>query len=166
MRRDELHDILLKIIPHYPTTVVLTLHSGIQIIVDNLIRFDVDYVIIRGREGGSTDEGRAFFVPYGEISFLKIDTRIRANEIKRIYGESVEMDREELMNAATQEAANTDAPITASISAPQQPTDPASIAKQNLLERIRAARTSGGGGVNSPAPRATPMTTPPPAKPG
>ena len=40
------------------------------------------------REGGTTDEGRAFFVPYEEIAYVRLERVVRVGELKRMYGEA------------------------------------------------------------------------------
>jgi hypothetical protein len=116
--------------------------------LDQVIRAEADYLVFRGREGGTTDEGRAFFVPYEEISYIKLDRVVRINQIRRMYGETVALDSEERFEKEQQgESAPAEVVSTPAPTAP--PLDPAAIAKQNLLERIRAARTSAG----NPKPR-------------
>jgi len=38
--------------------------------------------VIRGREGGTTDEGRAMFVPYEEVSYLRVERELKISELK------------------------------------------------------------------------------------
>lgn len=144
MRREDVLDVVRRIDPGDVTLTVLTLQNGATITLDSLVRSENDYMVVRGREGGTTDDGRAFFVPYAEISYIKLDKVVRTNQIRRMYGEKVELDREEQYEAGMTEAGGgteagngTPAPVA-------QPLDPAAIAKQNLLDRIRAARTSAG----------------------
>ena len=143
MRREDLLDIIGRLRPGDITSTVLALTDGRAITLDTLIRPESEYVVVRGRESGTTDEGRAFFVPYGEIRFVKLDKPVRPNQVRRMYGEAVELDGEESHEAAAAAlaAGESDGPSSSST----QPLDPAAIAKQNLLDRIRAARTSAGG---------------------
>ena len=144
MRREDLLDIIGRLRPGDITSTVLALTDGRAITIDTLIRPESEYVVVRGRESGTTDEGRAFFVPYVEIRFVKLDKPVRPNQVRRMYGEAVELDGEESHEAAAAAAAtSSDENDDSAPSA--QPLDPAAIAKQNLLDRIRAARTSAGG---------------------
>jgi hypothetical protein len=149
MRKEDLQDILKRVPLNDQTSIVLTLQSGLFLSVDTVVRYEAEYLVIRGREGGTTDEGRAFFVPFKDISFVKLDRVVKAAELKRMYGETVALDFEESMAA---EKVAGDAAAAASAKAPTkiETADPATIAKQNLLARIRAARTSGGGSPGSP----------------
>ncbi|MCZ2342838.1 MAG: hypothetical protein LC104_13775 [Bacteroidales bacterium] len=146
MRREDVLDVIRRMDPGDITLTVLTFQNGAIITLDSLVRSENEYMVVRGREGGTTDEGRAFFVPYADISYIKLDKKVRTNQIRRMYGEKVELDREEQYEAGMTEVGGAAHPDTASgTPAPTaQPLDPAAIAKQNLLDRIRATRTSAG----------------------
>ena len=128
MRRDDLLDVLNRIPPGDLTVTVLILRSG-MITIDTVLRAEDEYVVIRGREGGTTDEGRAFFVPYAEVVYVKLDKILKAADVQKMY--------------AGPEAEPPPASAVTQTPAPPETRDPAAIAKQNLLDRIRAARTAG-----------------------
>ena len=44
--------------------------------------------VIDAPEGGSTDEGRTFFVPYEEVSYVRVEQVLKLGELKRMYGET------------------------------------------------------------------------------
>src|SRR5262249_47721880 len=110
------------------------------------------YIVLRGREGGTTDEGRAFFVPYDEIAYIRVEQVLRLGDLKRMYGETGYVDQDDKLGqqvaaeAAAAEKVLADAKTPPPGASPiPLPTDPASVAKQNLLDRIRAARANIGG---------------------
>lgn len=150
MRRDDCVDLFKKIPEHYHAQVNLILRGQGMITVDVVVRFEPHYVVLRGREQGSTDEGRAFFVPYEEIAYFRIERVLKLAELKRMYGEENVVDMEDTIGQELEKAekgevgvdTQTPAPTPAPMSGPM---DPASIAKQNLLERIRAARAGATG---------------------
>lgn len=139
MTADDLHDILDKVPAEDLSKVVLCLRFGAAVTIDAIARRETDYLVIRGRENGTTDEGRAFFVPYEDILYVKLDRLIRIDELKRMYGENatapVELGSEVKVETGK---------LADSTPAPAAAMDPAAIAKQNLLARIRAARTAAG----------------------
>src|SRR5262249_50500543 len=64
---------MLKVIPEEDqNTLVVVLQNGAEVNIDTFIRFESNYVIIRGRVGGTTDEGRAFFIPYDQMLYFRI----------------------------------------------------------------------------------------------
>ena len=144
MRREDVQSLLEKIPPLDHTKVVFVLLSGISINMDFLYRMESEYVVLRGREAGTNDEGRGFFVPYEQISFLKVERLMRLNELRAMYGEPPVAETNLSEDAPIGETTPTPAAVAAAPATKGVALDPAAIAKQNLLERIRAARTSAG----------------------
>lgn len=147
MRREDCVDLFKKIPEHYHAQVNLILRGQGMITVDCVVRFEPHYLVLRGREQGSTDEGRAFFVPYEEIAYFRIERVLKLAELKRMYGDENVVDLEDTIGQELEKAevgidTQTPVPTPASMSGPM---DPAAIAKQNLLERIRAARAGATG---------------------
>jgi len=145
MQREQLWQLLDTIPEADYTKTVLVLKSGLSVNIDTLFRREIDFLVIRGREAGSNDEGRAFFLPYEEISYVKIERLVRLNELRAMYGEALQAGS--LLDDDGSEAAEPAKPTINLAETPKPapaaaaPQDPASIAKQNLLDRIRAART-------------------------
>jgi hypothetical protein len=142
MRREDLLDLIQKLPREDHSKLMLVLHNGIGITVDTLFRTEPEYLVIRGREAGTNDDNRAFFLPYGEIAYLKLERSVRLTELQRLYGMPVDP---ALDDVPVESASETETPAPAGKAVPQTPAqDPAVIARQNLLDRIRAARTSTG----------------------
>ena len=149
MRRDDVVSLLGKIpVRDHPKVVIVLKAGNASVSMDTLMRHEPEYMVVRGREAGTNDEGRAFFIPYDEISYLKIERLVRLNEIRAMYGDVLVQ-----TNSLCEETDESDDVVTqtpapgaglAPAVAASAPSDPASIAKQNLLDRIRAARTSAG----------------------
>jgi hypothetical protein len=153
MRREDCLEMFKRIPEEMHPQVNLVLHNQFVLSVECVARFEQSYMVIRGREGGTSDEGRAFFVPYEEISYIRIERVVRIGELKKMYGESGYVDSEDRLNASSPPDPNRggapkpDMDITTPTPAPPAglPSDPATIAKQNLLDRIRAARANVAG---------------------
>lgn len=135
MRRDDLCDILDKMPPNDLPKTVLVLRFGTAITLDTVLRQEKEYLVARGREAGTNDEGRAFFVPYDDVLCVKLDRVVKVSEVKQMFGEKGEA---EVDITAPKANAGPDLTVTPP---PATAMDPAAIAKQNLLARIRAART-------------------------
>jgi hypothetical protein len=161
VRREDCMDMFKRIPEVMHAQVNLVLRNGFVISVDGVVRFEDAYVVIRGREGGTSDEGRGFFVPFDEICYVRIERPLRLGELKLMYGETGFMDLEDRLAAqgealaepAKQTKSPSDTPMAPMPTPPPSTTptpvatatDPASIAKQNLLDRIRAARANVAG---------------------
>lgn len=135
MRRDDLVEMLAKIPREEHRKLILVLHNSIAISVDTIFRTEPEYLVLRGRESGTTDENRAFLLPYSEVTYLKLDRVVKVSDLERMFG------------AAEPVGADVAAPA-AVVPEPAPALDPATIAKQNLLERLRATRTSAGSRDN------------------
>lgn len=146
MRRDECVELFKRVPEGYHPQMNLVLRNGFVLSVDVVVRFEPQYLAFRGREGGTTDEGRGFFVPYDEIAYIRLERVVRLGELKQWYGETGYVDAEDRL---ANESKATDAKQLADTQTPlPMPTlaqDPTSIAKQNLLDRIRATRASVAG---------------------
>jgi hypothetical protein len=140
MTRDDLLDVLDKVPSDDLSKTVLILRGVASITLDAVVRREDDYIVVRGREGGTNDEGRAFFVPYQDVLFVKIDRVMKVEELKRMYGEKVEVPSD-IPGEKAADAKAADAKAVTATPPPAAPMDPAAIAKQNLLARIRAARS-------------------------
>lgn len=151
MRKEECQELFKRIPDVMHPQVNLALRNGFVLSVESVARFEAAYLVFRGREGGTSDEGRAFFVPYDEICYVRIERVVRLGELKRMYGETGHLDAEDRLSTEPQPtepikpAVDAPVPMPAPTPSATVATDPASIAKQNLLDRIRAARANVAG---------------------
>jgi hypothetical protein len=70
MRKEDCQDVFRRIPEGTHSQVNLALRNGCLLSIDTVVRFEPHYMVFRGREGGSTEEGRAFFVPYDESCYI------------------------------------------------------------------------------------------------
>src|SRR5437660_12113349 len=152
MRREDCVEMFQKVPERFHAQMNVVMRNQSVLAVDAVVRFEPTYLVLRGREGGTTDEGRAFFVPYEEVAYLRLERLVKISELKKMFGETGFVDHEDKIGQQleAEETARADAAaktyIDSQTPAPAAaPTDPASIAKKNLLDRIRAARANAGG---------------------
>ena len=148
MRKEDCIELFKLLPPEAHPQVNFILHNQAVLSVDAVARFEATYIVFRGREGGTTDEGRAFFVPYEEISYVRLERVVRLGELKMMYGEAGYQDLEDRLAGKAEPAGgakpDTQTPTPGAPTLAEALTDPAAIAKQNLLDRIRAARAGVG----------------------
>jgi hypothetical protein len=142
MIREEVLDLIRRVPVEDHTKLVLVLSTGTSVNLDMIARVEPNYIAIRGREAGSNDEGRGFFIPFETIALIKLEKTVRLNEFRAMYNEPLQA--ETGLDAPTPDAAGAAAASPAPAKVTAVVTGPADIAKQNLLDRIRAARTSAG----------------------
>src|SRR5688500_13932969 len=105
MRREDVYELYHRIPPTDHAKVVLVLRAGFAVSVEVIYRFETAYVVIRGREAGTNDDGRAFFVPYDDVLYLKIDRPLKLNDLRKMYGEPLQDDENELAAAVSPDVA-------------------------------------------------------------
>ena len=66
-------------------TIILT--GNIEITLQSLLRFDHEFVVVKGRLSGSQDAGRVFFVPYCHIINLGTMYPVKDEEYEAIFGD-------------------------------------------------------------------------------
>ena len=150
MRREDCVEMFKRIPEASHAQINLVLRNSFVLSVDVVVRFEPTYLVFRGREGGTTDEGRAFFVPYEEIGYIRLERVVRVGELKQMYGETGYVDAEDRLSPEKKQEETVEvAKLALDTKTPPPgtglPMDPASIAKQNLLDRIRATRASVAG---------------------
>ena len=123
---------VLRLIPEVEHgKLVIVLRNGTELCVDTLIRYEDEFLVLRGRQGGTVEEARGFFVPYDQMLCLRLDRIVKVEEIQQFFGTPT--DAIPARETPLVPASNTPTPTV--------PTDPA-IASRLLLERIRAVRAS------------------------
>jgi hypothetical protein len=55
------------------SVLVLVLGNREEIAIDQVVRFEQTYAVFRGRVAGTDNEGRAFFVPYEHMCYLRVE---------------------------------------------------------------------------------------------
>jgi hypothetical protein len=124
---------------------VVVMQNGTELCVDTIFRFEDTFMILRGRQGGTIEEGRAFIVPYDQMLCLRLDRTIKLDELDEIFGKEKRTARLPSL---------TDTPLTpvSEQPTPTAPTDPAAVSRL-LLERIKAVRANSASRMAAPTPR-------------
>jgi hypothetical protein len=81
--------LLQRIPPTQHETLMLATLVGTEIAIQNILRLEAEYVVIRGRLAGSTDTGRVFFIPYDQLNYVGFQKGVTEAQICELYGEPV-----------------------------------------------------------------------------
>jgi hypothetical protein len=65
---------------------MLVTASGTEITLQNLLRVDREFVVLRGRLAGTQDAGRVFFLPYAAIDYLGSQKGVKDAEYMEWFG--------------------------------------------------------------------------------
>lgn len=142
--------LLARFPPEQTENLLMITNNGTGISVKGIARAEDEYVIVRGRLLGTTEEGGGFFfVPYDQINYLGFQKAVKETVIHAMYegqpaglvaGAQQKAQDGAAETAASPGQAPTPPPVTpASGSAHPPGTAPGKAA---LLERLRARRGS------------------------
>jgi hypothetical protein len=131
--------------------------TGSEVAVQNIFRIEPDYIVLRGRLSGTTDEGRVFVLPFDEVHALGFQKPMKEHEVEAVFSgrdprQTAEQRAVEAADLAPAAEAPAPAPASqeppAAAKAPQPTPPPASApvevkdtkpqVKVPLLERVRA----------------------------
>lgn len=123
--------------PEQQGQIVIVLQNGTELTIDTFFRFEPHFLVARGRVAGTLEENRAFFIPYNQMLYYRLERSIKLEELEQIFG-----GRPEQIPAVTEVIAP---PVVASIAAATVPAPMVgeqTATRNALLERIRAARAT------------------------
>src|SRR5262249_19085596 len=84
---------LLRLVPPaQQENLLMITTSGIEIAIQGVIRTEPDYMVVRGRQTGTTDGGGFFFLPYDQIHLLGFVRPLKEADIRAMFGEKVFQD--------------------------------------------------------------------------
>src|SRR5260370_16506087 len=78
--------LLQRIPPDRHDGLVLMTTTGNEISIQTIFRQEEDFLVLRGRMSGTTDDGRIFFIPYDQITYLGIVKAMRETEVHALLG--------------------------------------------------------------------------------
>jgi hypothetical protein len=159
-------DLFRRIPPEQHNTLAIVTSVGIEIAIQTLVRIEEHFVVIRGRLAGTTDTGRAFFIPYSQINYLGFVQEIKEPQLRALFGEAPPpADPERKATAASTEPAPAQPAAAEATPAPAPPPEPApapppppqpgappnpapqlkTLRKSGVLQRLRERAQAGRG---------------------
>jgi hypothetical protein len=139
---------LFRRIPHEQhNTLAIVTTVGIEIAIQTLVRIEEHYVVIRGRLAGTTDTGRAFFIPYSQINYLGFVQEVKEPQLRALFGEAPPAaEPERKATAASTEPAPAQpaaAEATPPVPPPEPPPPSQPAAPPNPAPQLKTLRKSG-----------------------
>jgi len=132
--------------------IMLVLNNKTEISIEALFRIEPTFLVIRGRQGGTTDNGVLFLIPYDQLSAIYFFRGLQESEVEAIFGPPKSVSQLTSRSAlavrpsavpqapAPPAPAPAPAPVPAALPAFGRPPEATAVARNNLLERLRAAR--------------------------
>ncbi len=79
---------LLRLVPAKDQDNLMLLTSNrTEFAVQAILRFDPDFLIIKGRLAGSQDQGRVFFIPYDQIDHIGFYRAFKDTEFNEMFAD-------------------------------------------------------------------------------
>ena len=137
--------LLQRVPPDQSDNLLVMTNNGTGVAVKGIVRVEKEYMVVRGRLMGTTEEGGGFFfVPYDQINYVGFQKLIKETVIQAMYeGEPAAP----AAQPADQEKVDDQVAGQPEETAPAEPAPggleplkPASPGKAALLERLRARR--------------------------
>jgi hypothetical protein len=162
MQSSAWNELLRRIPASQYNNLMLTTASGIEIALQAVVRAEKEFLVVRGRQTGTTEGGGFFFIPFDQVLFLGFQRLVQETEVRSWFGDTMDVQRvEENQPTSAQEtvpvAADTPNPSQAERAAPptgeipRPSTTPApesaksrpmgATNKAALLERLRSRRS-------------------------
>jgi hypothetical protein len=132
---------LLRLVPEkLHDNLIVMMADGSEIAVQDIIRLEPEYVVLRGRAAGSSDTGLAFFIPYERIVFMRLLRPVAEDVVYGLYGMTPpERKPVEAPPAAPEEAKADGGDGQAGLPASEEGGTPAGgINREELVDRLRS----------------------------
>lgn len=78
--------LIRKIPVEWHDCLALNLATGMEIVVQRVMRLDADYMIIHGRQTGTSDGGRLMVLPYDQLVNVAFNRRINDPVVQNMFG--------------------------------------------------------------------------------
>lgn len=138
----------------------ITMTTGAEIVLQSVVKLDVDFAILRGRMAGTTDGARVTIIPYNMMVSVAFNRRMTDAEVQKVFGAGGPMAAAMELGTAGGEAAASEAAPEATPPEPEPAPPPAPPpvkppvggpmpSKTMLLAKLRARLAEGNDAAGS-----------------
>src|SRR5262245_25326699 len=97
MQLSEWVRLLTNVPPEVQNAMILGVSNGATIAVQDVVRIDPEYVVLRGRLGGTTDSDRMFCMPYDQLTFFLFNKPLTDEQLSQAFGGEIKLRRDSLL---------------------------------------------------------------------
>ena len=150
-----------RIPPDKEDFLMIVTTSGVEIVIQKIIRIDAEFLILKGRISGAMDAARAVLMPYNQINNLCVNKQLQDADILTVFG--CDGGSERPVSSPPKAETNThadEAPVEHAAPFPEPPLAPAAApilaqpsssrgsapSKSIFLQRLRARLGAAGPG--------------------
>lgn len=109
MHAGEWIELFRRIPPVYHENLLLATAAGLEIAVQSILQYGTEHLLIRGRQGGTTDAGRVFCVPFDQINYVMFNREMKEAELREIFGDLLSASKEPAADGSTAHLPDPDA---------------------------------------------------------
>lgn len=77
--------LLRRIPPGQAENLTVVTSAGAELSLQSIVRLDEDFLVVRARLAGTSDAGRAFFIPYDQIDLLGFQKPVREEDVRVLF---------------------------------------------------------------------------------
>jgi hypothetical protein len=138
---------LLRLLPEaqHQNLLIMTADAS-EVFVSDIVRMEPEYLVLRGRVGGTSDTGLVFFVPYDRIAFVRLQKPVPEELVYGLYG----MQPPERKAVEADPGAEAGTADESDDQAADRSTPARGVNRQELLERLRLRQQHGPGSRPTP----------------
>lgn len=70
-------------------TLAVSVITGSEIVLQDILRIEAEFLIVRGRLAGTNDTGRVVILPYANIINLSFTKRMTEQEVQGVFGQTM-----------------------------------------------------------------------------
>ncbi|HZZ77022.1 MAG TPA: hypothetical protein VFE62_00805 [Gemmataceae bacterium] len=120
----------------------LTLRSGVEIVIQNLLKLEPDFMILRGRMTGTQEGGKILLIPYQEMTVILLGKSLKDPEVEAVFGKGAPPALADMPPVSTETPAPAEEPAKdATVNDGQATVNPAKtpepVSKKELLAKLR-----------------------------
>jgi hypothetical protein len=117
---------------------ILILNNRAEIVVDSIYRLEPAFAVMRARLGGTIDGGLLVMTPYSQITSVYVTREVPEENVKGMFESNTPSSAE--TNGKLPGSHHAAAPEPPKAAGPQATSQDPNAVRNNLLERLRAAR--------------------------
>jgi hypothetical protein len=129
---------------------MVVLNNRAEIAVETIFRVESPFVVLRGRMGGTTETGLMFVLPYNQLSGVYLSREISDADVQAMFSTLGTAVPKTGLSAhgTTDKKSTSDIQSTPAVPSFGRAPEATSVARNNLLERLRAARQAAAPQTN------------------
>lgn len=143
--------LLRRIPPSQADNLAVATTAGAELSIQSILRLDEDFLVVRARLAGTSEAGRAFFIPYDQIDLVGFQKPVREEDVRALFDGPDAWPAAEQPFAAPPEPVERE-PAAATAGSPELPPAPpgpsdarALPTKSKVLANLRARLKAGSG---------------------